>query len=55
MRFSDYGFQRLLLGKNLRHVKGYFFLKRVSIPWQAEVYWVSVDALDDLKRSSGGR
>ncbi len=35
--------------------KYFFFLKLVSIPWQAEVYWVSVDALDDLKRPIDGR
>lgn len=28
--------------------KYFFFLKLVSIPWQCEVFWVSVDALDDL-------
>ncbi|UCC43471.1 MAG: PD40 domain-containing protein [Candidatus Zixiibacteriota bacterium] len=27
-----------------------FFLKLVSVPWQCAVYWVSVDALDDLNR-----
>ena len=30
--------------------KYFFFLKLVSIPWQCEVYWVSVDALDDLNK-----
>jgi hypothetical protein len=35
--------------------KYFFFLKLVAIPWQAEVYWVLVDALDDLKRSEDGR
>ena len=35
--------------------KYFFFLKLVAIPWQAEVYWASVDALDDLKRSADGR
>jgi hypothetical protein len=35
--------------------KYFFFLKLVSIPWQAEVYWVSVDALDDLKKRNNGR
>jgi Tol biopolymer transport system component len=35
--------------------KYFFFLKLVSIPWQAEVYWASVEALDDLKRPRGGR
>lgn len=28
----------------------FFFLKLVSIPWQAEVFWVSIEALDDLNR-----
>jgi len=28
----------------------FFFLKLVSIPWQAEVFWVSVKALDDLNK-----
>lgn len=28
----------------------FFFLKLVSIPWQAEVFWVSVESLDDLNR-----
>lgn len=27
-----------------------FFLKLVSVPWKAEVYWVSVDALDQLNK-----
>jgi hypothetical protein len=27
-----------------------FFLKLVAVPWQAEVFWVSVDALDELRR-----
>ena len=26
-----------------------FFLKLVAVPWQAEVFWVSVGALDDMK------
>ncbi len=30
--------------------KYFFFLKLVSIPWQTEVFWVSVEALDDLNR-----
>ncbi|MEE9443496.1 MAG: hypothetical protein V3V99_12595 [candidate division Zixibacteria bacterium] len=30
--------------------KYFFFLKLVSIPWQCEVFWVSVDALDDLNK-----
>lgn len=29
--------------------KYFFFLKLVSVPWQCEVFWVSVDALDNLK------
>jgi hypothetical protein len=32
--------------------KYFFFLKLVSVPWQAEVYWVSVDALDALNKDS---
>ena len=27
-----------------------FFLKLVAVPWQVEVFWVSVDALDELRR-----
>ena len=27
-----------------------FFLKLVSVPWTAEMYWVSVDALDEIYR-----
>ena len=27
--------------------KYFFFLKLVSVPWQCEVFWVSVDALTD--------
>lgn len=27
-----------------------FFLKLMSIPWQCEVYWVAVEALDELNR-----
>ena len=30
--------------------KYFFFLKLVSIPWQCEVFWVSVDVLDDLNK-----
>jgi Tol biopolymer transport system component len=30
--------------------KYFFFLKLTSIPWQAEVFWVSVEALDDLNK-----
>ncbi len=30
--------------------KYFFFLKLVSVPWQCEVYWVSVDALDALNK-----
>jgi Tol biopolymer transport system component len=30
--------------------KYFFFLKLVSIPWQTEIFWVSVDALDDLNK-----
>ena len=30
--------------------KYFFFLKLVSVPWQCEVYWVSVDALDELNQ-----
>jgi len=29
--------------------KYFFFLKLVAVPWQCEVYWVSVEALDELK------
>jgi len=29
--------------------KYFFFLKLVAIPWQCEVYWVSVEALDEMK------
>jgi Tol biopolymer transport system component len=28
--------------------KYFFFLKLVAVPWQTEVFWVSVEALDDL-------
>jgi Tol biopolymer transport system component len=27
-----------------------FFLKLVAVPWQAEVFWVSVDARDELRK-----
>jgi hypothetical protein len=30
--------------------KYFFFLKLVSIPWQCQVYWVSVDALEALNK-----
>lgn len=30
--------------------KYFFFLKLVSVPWQCEVYWVSVEALNDLNQ-----
>jgi len=30
--------------------KYFFFLKLVSVPWQAEVYWVSADVLDGLNK-----
>jgi Tol biopolymer transport system component len=30
--------------------KYFFFLKIVSVPWLCEVFWVSVGALDDLKK-----
>jgi len=30
--------------------KYFFFLKLTSVPWQAEVFWASVEALDDLNK-----
>ncbi|MDH4270421.1 MAG: hypothetical protein OEW18_00435 [Candidatus Aminicenantes bacterium] len=35
--------------------KCFFFLKLVSVPWQCEVFWVSIDALDELKQQENGR
>ena len=32
--------------------KYFFFLKLVSVPWQCEVFWVSVSALDDLNKQT---
>ena len=29
--------------------KYFFFLKLVAVPWQCEVYWVSVEAMDEMK------
>ncbi len=34
--------------------KYFFFLKLVAVPWQAEVFWVSVEALDDLNKKKKG-
>ena len=33
--------------------KYFFFLKLVSIPWQCEVFWVAIDALNDLNKPEG--
>ncbi|UCE18449.1 MAG: PD40 domain-containing protein [Gemmatimonadota bacterium] len=32
--------------------KYFFFLKLIAVPWQCEVFWVSVDALTDLDKQS---